>query len=57
MVGPVDVEGEVAEEFSGLRRDDPDLKAGDEHDDWCAGVGSADANLVEVGVVAEGDFA
>lgn len=40
-----------------MGRDDPDLEAGDEHDDWCAGVGSTDADFVEVCVVAKGDFA
>ena len=51
------VEGEVAEEFSGGGVDDPDVEVGDEHEDGGSGVGSADADVVEAAVDAEGDAA
>ena len=37
--------------------DDADVEVVDEHHDRGSGVGSADADVVEVAVVAEGDFA
>ena len=48
---------EVAEEFAGVGGQDADVAVGDEHGDRRAGVFAADADLVELGVVAEGDFA
>jgi len=50
------VEGEVAEEFTGGCVDDADVEVGDEHDDGGSGVGSPDAYVVELAVVAEGEF-
>ena len=37
--------------------EDADLEAGDEHDDAPAGVGAADADVVEAAVVAQGEAA
>ena len=51
------VEFEVAEEFAGGVVDDADVAVVDEHDDRGVGVGSADADVVESSVVAQGDFA
>jgi hypothetical protein len=51
------VEGEVAEEFAGGGVDDADVEVVDEEDDGGLGVGSADADVVEAAVVAEGDGA
>src|SRR5687767_4856914 len=51
------VEGELAEEFTGGGVDDADVEVVDEHQDWRAGVGAADADVVEAAVVAEGDAA
>ena len=51
------VEGEVSEEFSGGGVDNADVEVVDEHQDGCVGVGSADADVVESTVVAEGDAA
>jgi hypothetical protein len=50
------VEGEVAE-LGAVEGEDADVEAGDEHDDAPAGVGAADADVVEAAVVAEGEFA
>ena len=47
----------MAEEFAGLGGDDADVEVVDEHQDGCVGVGSADADVVESTVVAEGDAA
>ena len=49
------VEGEVAEELAGVGGDDADVAVGDEEGGVGAGVGSADADVVESGVLAEGD--
>lgn len=57
MVAAVGVEGEGAQDFAGGGVDDADLEVGDEHDDGGSGVGSSDADVVELAVVAEGDFA
>ena len=57
LVGACGVEGEGAEDFAGGGVDDADVEVGDEHHDGGPGVGSADADLVEVAVVAECDFA
>ena len=48
------IEGEVAEEFSGGRVDDADVEVLDEEQDVGSGVGSTDAEVVEVAVVAQG---
>jgi len=49
------VEGEVAEDLAGGGVDDADVEVGDEEQDGGSGVGSSDADVVEVAVVAEGD--
>ena len=51
------VEGEVAEEFAGDGVHDPDLQVLDEHDHVGSGVGSADPDVVELAVDAQGDHA
>jgi hypothetical protein len=48
------VEGEVAEEFAVLG-DDSDVEVGGEDQDRGSGVVSADSDVVESAVVAEGD--
>ena len=48
------VECEVAEEFACLGVDDSDVSVGDEESDLGAGVWAADADVVEVAVVAQG---
>jgi hypothetical protein len=55
LVVPVRVEGEGPEEFSGEGVDDADVEVLDEHEDAGAGVCSADADVVQAAVVAEGD--
>lgn len=55
VVGGVD--GDVAEEFSGGGVDDADVEVVDEEDDGRSGVGSADADVVESAVDAQGDGA
>lgn len=57
MVVAGGVEGELAEELSGLGVDDPDVAVGGEQDHSGAGVGLADADVVEPAVVSEGDDA
>ena len=57
LVVAVGVEDQVAEEFAGGGVDDPDLEVLDEQDDAGSGVGSADADVVESAVVAQGDGA
>jgi hypothetical protein len=57
LVGAGGVEGEGAEDFAGSGVDDADVEVVDEGDDVGSGVGSSDADFVEVAVVAEGDFA
>ena len=51
------VEGEGADDLAGGGVDDPDVEVVDEQDDRGAGQRSADANVKERSVVAEGDFA
>ena len=51
------VEGELGEEFAGVGVDDVDVQVLDEHQDRGSGVGSADADVVESAVVAQGDGA
>jgi hypothetical protein len=51
------VEGEGAEELAGGGVHDADVELGDEHDDEGSGVGSADADVVEPAIVAEGELA
>ena len=57
MVVAAGVEGEVAEDFAGDRVDDADVKVLDDQGDVGSGVGSADADVAESAVVAEGDAA
>jgi hypothetical protein len=56
LVVLVGVEGELAEWFA-LGGDDPDVEAGDEHEDSLSVVGSPDSDVVESAVAAEGDDA
>lgn len=49
------VEGELAQEFAGGGVDDADLQVADEHDHVGSGVGSSDADVVEVSGQAQGD--
>ena len=57
MVVLVGVDGEVSEEFAGDGVDDADVEVLGEQDDVGSGVGSADADVVEVSVDAECDRA
>src|SRR5579875_2860261 len=54
---PVGVERELAEELAGGGVDDADVQVLDQHVDGGPGVGSADADVVEAAVVAEGELA
>ncbi|MFL6144923.1 MAG: hypothetical protein ACJ72N_24040 [Labedaea sp.] len=49
------VEDEFAEELAGGGVDDADVPVGDEQQDGGSGVGSADTDVVESAVVAQGD--
>ena len=51
------IEGEVAEEFVGGGVDDPDVQVLDQEQDVGSGAGSADADVVELAAVAQGDRA
>src|SRR5579875_3796142 len=51
------VERELAEELAGGGVDDADVQVLDQHVDGGPGVGSADADVVEAAVVAEGELA
>ena len=53
----VGVEGEVAQEFAGFGVDHADVVVGDEGQDACAGVMTAQADVSERAVVADGDEA
>ena len=57
LVAPGGVEGEFAEQFSGRFVDHSDVEVADEEEDGGSGVGSADADLVEASLVAQGDLA
>ena len=57
VVAASGVEGEVAVELAGGGVDDADVEVGDEQDDAGSGEASADADVVEVAVVAHGDGA
>ena len=57
MVVAVRVEGEFAQDFTGDRVEDADVEVLDEEHDVGSGVGSADADVVQAAVVAEGDAA
>ena len=57
MVAAGGVEGEAAEQFAGGGVDDAHVEVGDEQDDAGSGVGSADADVVEVAIDAQGDGA
>ncbi len=48
------VEDQFAEEFTGCCVADPDVEVLDEQDDAGSGVGSADADVVQSTVVAQG---
>lgn len=51
------VDGEFAEQFAGGGVDDPDVEVVGEQEDAGLGVGSADADVVEAAVDAQGDGA
>src|SRR5688572_5861763 len=51
------VEDQLADELAGGGVDDADVEAVDQHQDGGSGVGSADADVVQPAVVAEGEFA
>jgi hypothetical protein len=51
------VEGQFAEKLAGGGVDDPDVVVLDEHQDVGSGVGSADADVVQAAVDAQGDAA
>ncbi|MEQ4209463.1 hypothetical protein [Actinopolymorpha sp. B9G3] len=51
------VEDEFAEELTGGGVDDADVEVLDEHEDAGSGVGSADADGVQLAAVAQGDVA
>ena len=51
------VEGQFAQEFAGCLADDPDVQVLGEDEDLGSGVGAADADVVELAGVAEGDGA
>ena len=54
LVVPGGVDGEVADEFAGGGVDDSDVQVVDEHKNAGSGVGSADADVVQVAVDAQG---
>lgn len=56
LVTACGVQGEVADDFSGGLVHDRDVAVFDDEDDAGSGVGSADADGVHAGVVAEADF-
>src|SRR4029450_1451612 len=56
LVAAVGVDGEVVEGCA-VVGDDADVPVGDEEQDAGAGVGAADADVNEPGVVAQGDLA
>ena len=45
----------MAEQLTGGSGDDSDVEVADEHHDFGAGVDPADSDVVETGVVAQGD--
>jgi hypothetical protein len=51
------VEGQFAEELAGGGVDDADVQVADEQQDGGSGVGPADADVVELSAVAQGDGA
>jgi hypothetical protein len=55
LVVAVGVEGELAQELAGGGVDDADVQVLDEEQDAGSGVGPADADVVELSVVAEGN--
>ena len=57
MVVPGRVQGQLAPEFTGLCGDHADVEVLAEEQDVGSGVGSSDADVVELAVVAEGDNA
>src|SRR5215469_15940663 len=57
LVVAAGVEDELAQELAGGGVDDTDVQVMDEHQDAGSGVGSADADVVELPGVAEGELA
>jgi hypothetical protein len=57
LVVPAGVEGELAQELTGVFVDHADVAVLDEEQDVGSGVGSADADVVQPAVVAQGDHA
>lgn len=57
LVLPRGVQGELAEDLSGGLVHDGDLAVLDDENDVGSGVGSADADVEELAVVAQCDFA
>jgi hypothetical protein len=55
LVVPGGVQDEVAQEFAGGGGDDPDVQVLDEQDDVGSGVGSSDADVVQLAMVAQCD--
>jgi hypothetical protein len=49
------IQGQGPDEFAGVAVDDADVEVGDEGQDAGAGVGAAQADVVEAAVVADGD--
>jgi hypothetical protein len=50
------VEGEFPQQFAGVFGDDAEVEFADEHQELCAGLGAADADVVESAVVPEGEL-
>jgi hypothetical protein len=57
LVVAVGVEDQGAEESAGVAVDDSDVEVGDEHQDLRAGESPSEADVVQPGVVADGDAA
>jgi hypothetical protein len=57
LVVAAGVDGQFAEQLPGGGADDADLEVVDEHDELGSGVGSSDAEVVEVAGHAQGDHA
>jgi hypothetical protein len=57
LVVAAGVEDELSDEFSGVFGDDPDVQISNEHEDRGVCPAAADADVVEVAGVAEGEFA
>lgn len=57
MEVPGEVQGEFAQQLAGVPGDDADVQVVDQERDAGAGVGAADADVVQAAVVAQGDGA